>query len=239
MINQKQMASNIQDIQNKITAALAKRTAIPITGNSVRLIAVSKFQALEAIRQAYTLGITNFGENRVQELVAKLSELESEPLNFDMIGTLQSNKVKYIVGKVQMIQSVDSENLLNLIAKQAEKRNLVQDILLQVNYSEESSKHGSSSAELSTLLMQATALNHVRLRGLMTMAAPGLSYDEQLQFFHSFYQVFCESKEQLAAQGKNEDFEILSMGMSEDFEAAITAGSNCVRIGRAIFGERA
>ncbi len=202
------------------------------------ILPVSKFHPVEAILRAQELGLNHFAENRVQELLAKRSDPRLENCSFDLIGSLQTNKVKAIVGKVRLIHSLDRESLLKSLEKHAAAQSLQQDVLLQVNYSGEESKHGITAEEIPVFLEKIALCPHVRLRGLMTMAAPGLTEEEQNTFFTSFKALFDETRERLSNQEAKDIFNVLSMGMSDDFLAAVRAGSTCIRLGRALFGER-
>ncbi len=205
--------------------------------SEVTLIGVSKvFPASHAIA-AVKAGLKDLGENRVQELVPKFDELKEAGLDpsWHLIGTLQKNKVKYIIGKTVLIHSVDSIDLLKEIDKRSGANNIVTNVLLQANVSGEESKHGFAPADLPQALEDASALQNVKVRGLMTMA-PIQQYEGQaLSVFEDTKKIFDELRTQVADP---EAWSILSMGMSQDYEAAIMAGSTHIRIGTAIFGDR-
>lgn len=232
------MRQRAKILNEKIALAKERYKGAKIGDGTVEIIAVSKFHPVEAIQAAQSLGFTLFGENRVQELSEKLADSRLENYSFDLIGTLQTNKVKNVVGHVRLIHSLDRDSLLKAIQKRAAQLSIEQDVLLQVNYSEEDSKHGVNDTQVKEFLEKIARCTNINLRGLMTMAAPGLNEAEQDKFFKAFRELFDETKESLPAQINQKRFNILSMGMSEDFEAALAAGSNCIRIGRAIFGER-
>ncbi len=204
---------------------------------SVTLIGVSKFFPAEAAITAVQLGLEDLGENRVQEMLGKQDVLEPLGLkpNWHLIGTLQKNKVKYIIGRTALIHSVDSPDLLLEIARRSQAAGLVTDILLQVNTAHEASKHGFDPDELPGNIQQYLKTPGIRLRGLMTMAP--LYEDAELT-----RPVFARTKalfdEISVALSDPSGFNILSMGMSHDFLQAIACGATHVRIGTAIFGHR-
>lgn len=204
----------------------------------IRLIAVSKTYPLADVLTAQRLSCGDFGENRVQELVPKLEEAEALgpdiPLRWHLIGTLQRNKVKYIAGKVCLIHSVDQVNLLRELEKQCAKREICQEILLQMNIAEEESKHGFGENEIESAVEYALSLPHLTLRGLMTMAPIGRSPEEARPVFSACR----EWREKIRRSFGLPDFSILSMGMSSDFPAAIAEGATHIRIGSRIFGRR-
>lgn len=238
LIDVEEMIKNKELLLGGVEAAVA---ASPNPGRAlqtIEIIAVSKYHSVEAILQANNLGFEHFGENRVQELCEKLDDPRLNGISFDLIGTLQTNKVKDVVGKVRLIHSLDRKSLLDALEKRAEQLSLVQDVLIQVNYSAETSKHGLDVQELPSFISQAARCKHLRVRGLMTMAAPGIDLEQQNLFFRSFKVLFDKTGAELPQGIERSTFNVLSMGMSDDFEAAIRAGSNCIRVGRAIFGER-
>jgi pyridoxal phosphate enzyme (YggS family) len=204
-----------------------------LDAGNVTLVAVSKTQSVDSIRALYDLGQRDFGENYVRELLAKKEQLPSD-INWHFIGHLQTNKVRQITGAVQLIQGVDSLKLLQEIEKQAAKRGVVQDCLLQVHIAREETKFGFSEAELRQVVETGgSGFPHVRLRGLMGMAS--LTADEtairkEFKYLQDlFHQVRSRSGEQ---------FDILSMGMSSDYRIALECGSTMVRIGSLLFGDR-
>lgn len=200
----------------------------------VLLCAVSKTRSPEEINIAIDAGVTDIGENKVQEIMDKFDAVK--PVKWHMIGHLQTNKVKYIIDKVSMIHSVDSYKLAAEINKRAAQHGLVMDILLQVNSAEEESKFGITTDETEKLIKEILdTCENVRIRGLMCIA-PYADDPEDIKVY------FEDVKKQYDEFGKIEhpmlDFKYLSMGMSHDFPVAIEAGSNLVRVGSAIFGER-
>lgn len=200
----------------------------------VLLCAVSKTRTPEEINIAIDAGVTDIGENKVQEIMDKFNAVK--PVKWHMIGHLQTNKVKYIIDKVSMIHSVDSYKLAAEINKRAAQHGLVMDILLQVNSAEEESKFGITTDETEKLIKEILdTCENIRIRGLMCIA-PYADDPEDIKVY------FEDVKKQYDEFGKIDhprlDFKYLSMGMSHDFPVAIEAGSNLVRVGSAIFGER-
>ena len=202
--------------------------------DDVLLCAVSKTRTPEEINIAIDAGVTDIGENKVQEIMDKFDAVK--PVKWHMIGHLQTNKVKYIIDKVSMIHSVDSYKLAAEINKRAAQHGLVMDILLQVNSAEEESKFGITTDETEKLIRDILdTCENIRIRGLMCIA-PYADDPEDIKVY------FDDVKKQYDEFGKIDhpmlDFKYLSMGMSHDFPVAIEAGSNLVRVGSAIFGER-
>lgn len=206
-------------------------------GQTVTLLAATKTVPVEVINYAIReLGITHIGENRVQELCDKYPALEKEGVAIHFIGRLQTNKVKYIIDKVSLIHSVDSLRLAKEIDRQAEKHSLVMNILIELNIGGEESKGGIRPDELDTFLDEIASLSHIRPIGLMVIPPQNASKSETFDYFTQTYQFFvdfCEKKVHNSI-----DTYILSMGMSDSYADAVTAGSNLVRIGSAIFGKR-
>ena len=204
------------------------------TGSDITLVGASKMNDAAACREAIAAGIDVLGENRVQEMTQKLSEnaYEGAPLHF--IGHLQRNKVRQIVGKAALIQSVGSEALLREIEKEAAKQGLVQDILLEVNVGGEEAKSGFAPDELTAAAELAATLSHVRVRGLMTIPPADATREENMLYFRKVQALYVDINEKIY----DNKLEYISMGMSGDFEDAIRAGSNMVRVGTAIFGQR-
>lgn len=202
--------------------------------NEVTLIAVSKTKPAEMIQELYDAGCRNFGENKVQELIDKY-EILPKDICWHMIGHLQRNKVKYIVDKVSLIHSVDSLRLAQTIEKEAEKKNCVVDILIEINMAREESKYGIYPEELEAFLREISHLSHIRVKGLMTVA-PNVKNPEENR------KIFTEMKKlSVDIAKKNIDniiMSILSMGMSNDYNIAVEEGANMVRVGTSIFGAR-
>ncbi len=200
----------------------------------VTLIAVSKTKPLSMIEEAYDAGMREFGENKPQEMRDKACELERE-VHWHMIGSLQTNKIKYVVGTACMIHSVDSLKLAAAIEKEAEKKKLITDVLLEVNMAEEESKHGFSAEEVSEAVQELARMSHLRLRGLMTVAPYTENAEENRIYFRKMKELLVD------INGKNIDnvsMDCLSMGMSSDYEVAVEEGATMVRVGTGIFGER-
>ena len=208
------------------------RSIIDNIPKKVSLVAVSKTKPVELIKNAYDCGQRDFGENKVQELVNKF-ELLPRDIKWHMIGHLQRNKVKYIAPFVYLIHSVDSVRLLNEINKQAEKNNKTISVLLQIDISDDNTKFGFSFNEIDTLLNSdlINELNNVKIEGLMGMASFTLNEETIKNQFTSLKNLYYSYKKKL-------NFKILSMGMSGDYKIAIECGSNLIRLGSSIFGNR-
>ena len=227
----KMIKENIFYVQENIKNACERAGRNP---EEVTLIAVSKTKPLSMIEEAYAAGMREFGENKPQEMRDK-AKLWDAPVNWHMIGTLQSNKIKYVVGTACMIHSVDSLALALAIEKEAAKKELVMDILLEVNIAKEESKHGFSENELESVVKEIAVLPHLRLRGLMTVAP----YTENAEKNRLYFRKMKELRVDI--NNKNIDnisMDSLSMGMSSDYEVAIEEGATMIRVGTGIFGER-
>ena len=205
------------------------------SSNGVKLIAVTKTVPVEVINEAISYGITEIGENRVQELLEKYDRLVKDDLKIHLIGKLQSNKVKYIIDKVDLIHSVDSLKLAAEINKHAQKIGKVQDVLVQVNVSREESKNGVAPEELDLLLEQMSLLSNIRVRGLMCIPAPELNRGDNEAYFMLLHKMLVDNNNKKV---DNINMDILSMGMSADYETAVKCGATMVRIGTGIFGKR-
>lgn len=202
----------------------------------ITLVAATKVQSDETIRAAIAAGITVCGENRVQEMTAHLDADAYAGAQVHFIGHLQTNKVKNVVGRVELIESVDSLRLLEAIEKQAAGLGLVQDILIQVNIGSEESKSGVAEEEAEALAKRAVELPHVRLRGFMAIP-PVAGPEGNRGFFRKMYQLYVDIKRKMV---DNENaINCLSMGMSEDYPDAVREGATLVRVGTALFGARA
>lgn len=220
----------LKEVERKITAA-AERSGRK--REDITLIAVTKTHPAEMMNEAIKSGVTDIGENKPQEVRDKFNDVL--PVKWHLIGHLQTNKVKYVIDKVRLIHSVDSVHLMDEIERQAEKHNLVMDILIQVNISGEATKSGVSKDEVEELLVHAGKLNHVRVKGLMTIAPKTDNSVTNILHFDNIRQLFVDIQQKTY---DNVNMNYLSMGMSGDFETAIEHGSNMVRIGSAIFGQR-
>ena len=200
----------------------------------VRLVAVSKFHPSECIKAAYDAGQRLFGESREQELARKVGELPND-IEWHFIGHLQTNKVKQVVGKVNLIQSVDSEHLLTAISGEARRQGIIQDILLEINIGQEAAKSGFGAEEILPLVDKIDSFPNIRLRGLMAIPPIARNPGDNLKFFLKMRQIYVDIR---AKKKDNVSVDCLSMGMSGDFADAIAAGSTMVRIGTAVFGAR-
>ena len=227
------IAENLAQVKARVSAA-AK--ACGRDENDILLIGATKMNDAQRVREAVAAGLPACGENRVQELRDKnaLGAYEGSELHF--IGTLQKNKVKYLVGVVKLIHSVDSVELMQAIDKQAQKLGIIQDILIEINTGGESTKSGLAPEELSNALYEASKLPGIRVRGLMTIPPICVDGTENIPFFQLLKQLFVDNSEK---KYDNVSMDFMSMGMSGDFEAAIACGSNMIRVGTAIFGQRA
>ncbi len=202
----------------------------------ITLVAATKTQTDDTIRQAIAAGVTVCGENRVQEFTAHLAAGAYEGARVHFIGHLQTNKVKYVVGHVELIHSVSSEKLLLAIQHQAEKLGIVQDILLEVNQAGEASKDGFSPSQVLPAARLAAELANVRLRGLMCIPPPSTGPGKNLPYFTNLAQLAVDIRQEI---GDNKaDIVYLSMGMSDDYQDAVRAGATHVRVGTALFGPR-
>ena len=226
------IAENVKDVKSKIAAAAAHCGREP---GDILLCAATKMNDASRVREAVSAGIDICGENRVQELVEKnaLGAYEGCPLHF--IGHLQKNKVKQVVGAVSLIQSVDSIELLDVINRRAESLGIVQDILLEVNIGAEEAKSGFAPDELENALSQIGAFGSVRVRGLMAIPPICQNPEDNRPYFSKMRQLFIDIG---AKKYDNGSMDFLSMGMSADYEVAISEGANIVRVGTGIFGAR-
>ena len=226
------IAENVKSIKQRVAEAAVRSGRAP---EDVRLCAATKMNDAARVREAIAAGVDICGENRVQELTEKFEQgaYEGCPLHF--IGHLQKNKVKYLVGRVQLIESVDCLELLETIDKRAKSMGLVQNVLLEVNIGGEESKTGVAPEALWPLLDAAAAQEHIRVKGLM--AIPPVNDDDAQNrwYLAQVYKLFVQAGER---GYQNVAMETLSMGMSGDFENAIREGATLVRIGTAIYGER-
>lgn len=227
------LRENIQKVRAELDAAAVAAGRNPA---SVTLLAATKTQSSDTIRAAIAAGITVCGENRVQEFTAHLADNAYQGAAVHFIGHLQTNKVKYVVGRVALIHSVSSEKLLRAIAAQADKLGLVQDILLEVNLAGEGSKSGFTPEEAPDAARLAGELPGVRLRGLMCIPPAAVNLGGNLPFFQKLHQLAVDIRREIVHNG--EDMDVLSMGMSGDYADAVAAGSTCVRVGSALFGPR-
>ncbi len=226
------IAENVAKIRAEMEAAAIACGRDP---NEIKLCAATKMNDADAVHQAIAAGVDCCGENKVQELTAKLAEnaYEGAPVHF--IGHLQTNKVKFVVGKVDLIQSVDSERLLRSIDKEAAKQGIIQNILLEVNIGEEASKSGFAAEDILPLVAKIGEFPNICLKGLMAIPPISQKSGENRKFFQKMWQLVVDIK------GKIDDnvmVDCLSMGMSGDYQDAISCGSTMIRVGTAIFGAR-
>ena len=227
-----QMAEAVAHIRETMAAAARAAGRDPA---QVKLCAACKTRTVEEVRCSAELPIDLFGENHVQELVEKTDAgaYNGKPGHF--IGHLQTNKIKKVLGRASLIQSVDSEHLLNAIEKEAAKAGIVQDILLEVNIGGEAAKSGVAPAALPELLETAAGCAHIRVRGLMAIPPVAETSDGNHAYFAKMHELFVDIGRK---KYDNVFMDFLSMGMSGDFEDAISAGANMVRVGSSIFGAR-
>ena len=225
------IAENIARVREEIAAAAKEAGRDP---GEITLVGASKMNDAAACREAIAAGIDALGENRVQEMTQKLSEnaYDGAPLHF--IGHLQRNKVKQVVGHVSLIQSVGSLELLDEIEKVAAAKDLVQDILLEVNVGGEEAKSGFAPADTEAAAEAALSRSHVRVLGLMTIPPADADRDTNMRHFEEVRALYVDIDRKLF----HNNFKYLSMGMSGDFADAIRCGANMVRVGTAIFGAR-
>lgn len=206
------------------------RETIP---KGVTLIAVSKTKPIEELQRVYDMEIRDFGENKVQELTDKFEKLPRD-IKWHLIGHLQRNKVKYIVGKVHLIHSLDSIKLLEEIEKHYKTNNMTAEVLIQINIGREENKTGIYLEDLEDLINVCESCNNVKVRGLMSIIPQG-SEENCRNYFKQMKSLFDKLKER---NFRNITMEILSMGMTGDYKVAIQEGSNMVRVGEGIFGKR-
>ena len=235
MVTMSDLANNIQSIKKRIQDAAIRTGRTP---KEVKLVAVTKTVEPDIIKEAIVHDILCVGENKVQEIERKYPSFDYDQykhIAWHMIGNLQTNKVKYIIDKVSMIHSVDRYKLAAEINKQAQKINKVVDVLVQVNISGEQSKFGISPEKCEELVREISLLEHVKVRGLMTMAPFTKESEKARPVFQKLKHLSIDIIEKNI---DNISMEYLSMGMTGDFEVAIEEGANIVRIGTGIFGKR-
>ena len=226
------IAENVARVRAELNEAAVAAGRDP---SQILLCAATKMNDADAVRQAIAAGVDCCGENRVQELTAKLAEnaYEGAPVHF--IGHLQTNKVKQVVGKVDLIQSVDSERLLRAIDKEAARQGIRQNILLEVNIGEEASKSGFQLDDILPLVEKASEFPNICIKGLMAIPPISQFPGENLKFFQKMFDLYVDIKKKI---DDNVMVDCLSMGMSGDFPDAIISGSTMIRVGTAIFGAR-
>lgn len=225
------LKDNLLLVQKNIQEACNKSNR---NEDEITLIAVSKTKPLEDIEIIKSLGINEFGENKVQELVDKHERISS-PVNWHLIGHLQTNKVKYIIDKVSLIHSVDSIKLAEQIQKEAVKKNIIVKILIEVNIANEATKFGIKKDDVIELVSQISKLSNVKIVGLMTIAPFVANPEENRVHFRNLHDLYLDIKRKNI---DNIDMNVLSMGMTNDYQVAIEEGATMIRVGTGIFGER-
>ncbi len=232
------MKDNIEEVEKRIQAACDRSGR---KRSEVTLIAVSKTKPNEMVKEAYSLGMRHFGENKVQEMAGKYEDLNDkfdEKVYWHLIGHLQRNKVKYIIDKAALIHSVDSLRLAEQIEEEAAKKNLISEILIEVNVAGEDTKFGVSCEEVNTLILEIIKLPHIRVRGLMTIAPYVENPEKNRKYFKKLRELYVDIKTKNTDNNCNRNnlntdtFDILSMGMTGDYEVAIEEGATMVRIDR-------
>ncbi len=226
------ISQNLADIEQRITQAAVNAGRDPET---VQLVTVSKTISADVIHQAIDAGVTVLGENYIQEARTKFEQLATLPVTWHFIGHLQTNKAKYAVRQFDLIHTVDSSRLAAAINREAAKIDKVQSILIQVNIAQEATKSGIETENAETLVREIAQMDHLELKGLMTMPPFFNAPDRVRPFFRQLREIR-DQLQKLDLPGVN--LTELSMGMTGDFEVAIAEGATFVRIGTAIFGER-
>ncbi|MCI8628165.1 MAG: YggS family pyridoxal phosphate-dependent enzyme [Firmicutes bacterium] len=226
-----EIQQNIIDIEQRITAAAQKSGR---KREDILLLAVSKTIDVPRIKQAVDCGLKELGENRVQEILEKYDTMGKD-VCWHLIGHLQTNKVKYIINKVKMIHSVESIKLAEEIDKRAKQSNVIMDILVEVNIADEQSKFGVTPKETLSFIKNIAFLDNIRIKGLMTVAPFVDNPEENRDCFRRMRQLLVDIN---AEKIDNVNMNVLSMGMSNDFEVAIEEGATIVRVGTNIFGKR-
>lgn len=222
---------NLQTVEENITNACKKAGR---NRDEVTLIAVSKTKPLEMLEEIYAAGTRHFGENKVQEMCDKMEHMPAD-VSWHMIGHLQTNKVKYIVGKTALIHSVDSLHLAEEIQKQAVKQDVYVPILVEVNIANEETKFGTSKEEAMALVKAISKLDHLQIKGLMTIAPFVENPEDNRAYFRQIKQLSVDINNQNI---DNVCMNVLSMGMTGDYMVAIEEGATMVRVGTGIFGKR-
>lgn len=225
------LTENVIEVEKNIQAACDRAGR---SRDEVRLIAVSKTKPVSDIEEVLTTGILDYGENKVQELSDKYDVLPKN-IRWHMIGHLQRNKVKYLIGKTVLIHSVDSLRLAEQIEHEAAKADIVMNVLIEVNVAGEESKFGTTCNEAIELVKAVAALKHIRIKGLMTIAPFTDNPEDNRIYFKKLKQLSVDIK---SKNIDNVDMDELSMGMTGDYEVAIEEGATMVRVGTGIFGER-
>ncbi len=225
------IATNYNEVKARMEAACARAGRDP---KEVTLISVSKTKPVSMLMEAYEAGSRDFGENKVQEITEKYPQMP-EDAKFHMIGHLQTNKVGQVIEKAVLIHSVDSVHLAEKIEKEAAKRGIVKDILLEVNVAEEESKFGLKQEEVIPTLEEIAKFSHVCVKGLMTIAPFVDDAEENRVHFKKLHQLYVDIKTKNIDNGT---MSVLSMGMTGDYEVAVEEGATMIRVGTGIFGSR-
>jgi pyridoxal phosphate enzyme (YggS family) len=229
--DEERLAVNIARVRSQIEEA-ARRVGRAV--EEITLVAVSKTKPVELVKIAYNLGVTDFGENRVQDALPKIAEFHPRGMRWHMIGHLQSNKAGKVAGAFDAVQSVDSLHLAQILNKHAEEEGKILPVLLQINVSGEASKEGMTFEETPGIARQIAVLPGLKVRGLMTIA-PLVDNPAEVRYV---FRGLRELRERLQNEVAECSWDELSMGMTDDYSVAIEEGATIVRIGRAIFGER-
>ena len=222
---------NLEEVREKIRQACQRSGR---REEDVTLISVSKTKPVEMLREAYEAGSRDFGENRVQEIMEKYGQMP-EDVRWRMIGHLQKNKVRQVIDKAVLIHSVDTVELAEQIEKDAAKRDLTVDILLEVNVAEEESKFGFRTEEVEAAVMKIKEFPHVHIKGLMTIAPFVSNSEDNREVFKKLYQLYVDIR---SKNIDNVNMSVLSMGMTGDYEVAVEEGATMIRVGTGIFGAR-
>ena len=226
------ISENVAAIKERIKAAAIAAGRDP---SEIKLCAATKMNDSDAVREAIRAGVDLCGENRVQELTQKLSENAYDGVPIHFIGQLQTNKVKQVVGKVSLIQSVERMKLLHAIQDEAQRQGICQDILLEINIGEEESKGGFRKEDIREVLDVMPKMPNIRIKGLMAIPPISQNPGDNRKFFQKMLQLSVDIAEK---KYDNVSVDFLSMGMSDDYEDAIACGSTMIRVGTAIFGAR-
>ncbi|MFR2773000.1 MAG: YggS family pyridoxal phosphate-dependent enzyme [Clostridium sp.] len=222
---------NLEEVREKIRQACQRSGR---REEDVTLISVSKTKPVEMLKEAYEAGSRDFGENRVQEIMEKYGQMP-EDVRWHMIGHLQKNKVRQVIDKAVLIHSVDTVELAEQIEKDAAKRDLTVDILLEVNVAEEESKFGFRTEEVEAAVMKIKEFPHVHIKGLMTIAPFVSNSEDNREVFKKLYQLYVDIR---SKNIDNVNMSVLSMGMTGDYEVAVEEGATMIRVGTGIFGSR-
>lgn len=222
---------NLTEVKSRVEGACARSGRNP---KDVTLIAVSKTKPVSMLMDAYNAGCREFGENKVQEILDKVPQMPSD-CHFHMIGHLQTNKVSQVIDKVVLIHSVDSLHLAEKIEKEAAKKDLTVNILLEVNVAKEESKFGLYPEDVEAVLTEIGKFSHISVKGLMTIAPNVEKAEDNRKVFQKLYDLYVDIKSKNIDNGS---MSVLSMGMTGDFEVAVEEGASMIRVGTGIFGSR-